>query len=157
MSFAKNAPQGVLKAAEALEEALCFGWIDGQMKKVDDAVYVKYFAPRTKSSAWSVKNVAIMEKLLAAGLVHSHGEAVFRQRHPKGETEGRRPERDNVAAFIELIGRNRALLEGYRALSPSSQKRMAGFYFETKQAETRKKRMEKIEKAIKEGQKGMLY
>ncbi len=157
ISFVKNAPQDVLKAAEALEEALCFGWIDGQMKRVDDAVYVKYFAPRTKNSAWSAKNVAIMKKLIEAGLARNHGKAVFLNRNRKREAEGERPGNDCVASFIALIGSNRALLEGYRALSPSNQRRMAGFYFDAKQEETRKRRMKRIEQAIKEGYKGMLY
>lgn len=157
IAFVKNAGQGVLKATEALEEALCFGWIDGQMRRVDDAVYVKYFAPRSKNSAWSVKNIAVMEKLIAAGVAHSHGEAAFLHRNTKGKAEGKKPENDGVALFLELIQGKRPLLEGYRALSPSNQKRMAGFYFEAKQAETRRKRMEKIEQAIREGYKGMLY
>ncbi len=45
-----------LKAGEALEEALCFGWIDGVMKKVDEHSYLKYFATRRKNSKWSEKN-----------------------------------------------------------------------------------------------------
>ena len=47
--FEKNKGFSALKAGEALEEALCFGWIDGLMKKVDDKTYVKYFSPRRKT------------------------------------------------------------------------------------------------------------
>ena len=44
-----------IKAHEALEEALCFGWIDGVMQKIDDKTYKKYFARRRKNSKWSEK------------------------------------------------------------------------------------------------------
>ena len=42
-----------IKAGEALEEALCFGWIDGQMEKIDDKMYKKYFSLRRENSKWS--------------------------------------------------------------------------------------------------------
>ena len=43
------------KAGDALEEALCFGWIDGVMKRIDDESYIKYFSARRKDSKWSEK------------------------------------------------------------------------------------------------------
>ena len=45
-----------IKAGEALEEALCFGWIDGQMQSLDDKTYRKYFSQRRGKSKWSEKN-----------------------------------------------------------------------------------------------------
>lgn len=54
--FGKTKQVKTLKAGEALEEALCFGWIDGVMKKVDEHSYLKYFARRRKNSKWSEKN-----------------------------------------------------------------------------------------------------
>lgn len=53
--FGKTKQVKTLKAGEALEEALCFGWIDGVMKKVDEHSYLKYFARRRKNSKWSEK------------------------------------------------------------------------------------------------------
>ena len=61
--FGKKGGPVTLSAAEALEEALCFGWIDGQMKSVDDTKYVKYFARRRANSKWSNKNKVLVEKL----------------------------------------------------------------------------------------------
>ena len=48
--FGKSGGPKTIKAGEALEEALCFGWIDGQMEKIDDKTYKKYFSPRRKNS-----------------------------------------------------------------------------------------------------------
>ena len=54
--FGKSGGPKTLKAGEALEEALCFGWIDGQMQSIDDKTYQKYFSMRRKKSKCSEKN-----------------------------------------------------------------------------------------------------
>ena len=66
--FGKAGGPETLTAGEALEEALCFGWIDGVMKKMDDTSYKKYFAPRRAGSKWSQKNKALVQELEAAGI-----------------------------------------------------------------------------------------
>ena len=71
--FGKTKQVKTLKASEALEEALCFGWIDGVMKKVDDDSYLKYFAARRKNSKWSEKNKKIVNKLEQQGLMTDLG------------------------------------------------------------------------------------
>ena len=57
--FGKKGGPTTITANEALEEALCFGWIDGQMQSLDETKYKKYFARRTKNSNWSEKNKKI--------------------------------------------------------------------------------------------------
>lgn len=64
-----------LTAKEALEEVLCFGWIDGQMKKIDARSYQKYFGQRRPNSKWSAKNKALAEKLQASGQMTKLGQA----------------------------------------------------------------------------------
>ena len=48
-----------IKAEEALAEALCFGWIDGQMQRIDDKSYKKYFSMRREKSKWSEKTMTL--------------------------------------------------------------------------------------------------
>jgi uncharacterized protein YdeI (YjbR/CyaY-like superfamily) len=60
---------------EALEEALCHGWIDGQVLSRDDRTYRQRFTPRRPRSAWSKRNVALAERLRAAGRVQPPGMA----------------------------------------------------------------------------------
>jgi uncharacterized protein YdeI (YjbR/CyaY-like superfamily) len=62
-----------LTYAQALEEALCHGWIDGQVGRRDEATYRQRFTPRRRRSAWSQRNVAIAERLLADGRMHASG------------------------------------------------------------------------------------
>ena len=61
--FGKTGGPKTIKAAEALEEALCFGWIDGQMQSIDTAKYKKYFARRTANSKWSDKNKKLVAEI----------------------------------------------------------------------------------------------
>lgn len=62
-----------LRYDDALEEALCFGWIDGQVRRHDATTYRQRFTPRRQRSPWSQRNVAIAEQLATAGLMHDAG------------------------------------------------------------------------------------
>ncbi|HEX3793508.1 MAG TPA: YdeI/OmpD-associated family protein [Acidimicrobiales bacterium] len=59
---------------EALDDAICFGWIDGQLRGRDAATFRRRFTPRQSRSAWSQRNVTIAEKLTGAGRMHAAGE-----------------------------------------------------------------------------------
>lgn len=61
--------------AQALDEALCYGWIDGQKKSFDEQYWLQKFTPRGKKSIWSKVNRDHIERLSAAGLMHAAGEA----------------------------------------------------------------------------------
>ena len=61
----------------ALEEALAHGWIDGQVRRRDDATYFQRFTPRRRRSAWSQRNVALAERLEAEGRMHPAGAAAI--------------------------------------------------------------------------------
>ena len=65
---------------EALDEALCFGWIDGVRKRLDDQRYVQRFTPRRAKSYWSAVNIKRVEELKAEGRMHDAGTAAFERR-----------------------------------------------------------------------------
>jgi uncharacterized protein YdeI (YjbR/CyaY-like superfamily) len=66
-------PEGTLSYAEALDEALCFGWIDAQTRGLDDGYWLKRFTPRKRGSRWSKINTQKAEVLIAAGRMHPAG------------------------------------------------------------------------------------
>jgi uncharacterized protein YdeI (YjbR/CyaY-like superfamily) len=66
--------------SEALDEALCFGWIDGVRRRVDERSFTNRFSPRTKRSNWSAINIKRMGELLEAGRVASPGKQAFESR-----------------------------------------------------------------------------
>ena len=72
---------------EALDEALCFGWIDGTLGRRDDATYRQRFTPRRPGSPWSKRNVGIVERLEAEGRMHAVGSAAVERARANGRWE----------------------------------------------------------------------
>lgn len=74
LKFAKkSSPHRTVSQREAIEEALCFGWIDGQARSHDEHFYLQRFTPRRARSKWSQINVEKAERLIAAGRMHQAG------------------------------------------------------------------------------------
>ena len=69
---------------EALDEAVCFGWIDGQLGRRDSATFRRRFTPRNARSPWSQRNVTIAERLSASGRMHRSGEDEVRRAKADG-------------------------------------------------------------------------
>lgn len=135
LRFGKKGGPKTLTAAEALEEALCFGWIDGRMQRIDDVSYKKYFARRTPKSPWSEKNKALAEQLEARGVMTDRG----RKRIEEAKRDGRWDAPKAPGVTDEQLSAIAALLEGhepacanYRAMSPSVRKTYAKAYFSAK-------------------------
>ena len=78
--YKKAAARPTITYAEAVEEALCFGWIDGKTQRIDELRYRQRFTPRRKGSNWSAANVAKIAELQAQGRMTPAGEAAFAAR-----------------------------------------------------------------------------
>jgi uncharacterized protein YdeI (YjbR/CyaY-like superfamily) len=76
-----------LSYAQALDHALCHGWIDGQIKRRDEQTFRQRFTPRRARSAWSKRNVAIVERLLAEDRMHDTGLAAVAAAQADGRWE----------------------------------------------------------------------
>lgn len=145
-------------ADEALEEAICFGWIDGQMKTIDDARYRKYFASRKSKAKWSKKNIDLYGKLCAQGKVTEYGIAAFRAPETGSDDVDRDAmNRSNIDLLKIALKGDEGALELFENVAPSRQRQMAGFYADAKGDATREKRKAKILDALKNNYKGMLY
>ena len=107
--FGKAGGPKTIKAGEALEEALCFGWIDGQMQRIDDTAYKKYFSSRRKTSKWSAKNRALAEALERQGRMTEAG----REKMVQARKEGRWDVPEPPAVTQEQIDGLSSLLEGF--------------------------------------------
>jgi uncharacterized protein YdeI (YjbR/CyaY-like superfamily) len=79
-----GSPLTRLTYQEALEEALCFGWIDGQLRRGEGGSYGQRFTPRRPRSAWSKRNVDLAERLIAERRMHPAGMAVVEQARSDG-------------------------------------------------------------------------
>lgn len=143
--FGKTGGPKTIKAGEALEEALCFGWIDGQMEKIDDKSYKKYFSLRRENSKWSEKNKALAKSLEERGLMTDFGRKKIDEAKKNGQWDA-----GNPLAIIteEQIACLSALLEGYepaytnfQAMSPSVKKTYTRAYLDAKTDAGREKRI----------------
>jgi len=64
---------------DAVEEALCFGWIDGKIKRVNDDYYMQWFTPRRKGSRWSRLNISRVQRLVSDGLMKPEGLSAYQE------------------------------------------------------------------------------
>lgn len=142
--FGKAGGPKTIKAGEALEEALCFGWIDGQMKRIDDKTYKKYFSMRREKSKWSEKNKALVKSLEERGLMTDIGRMKIEEAKKNGQWDAP----NSMVVTEEQISQLSALLEEYepactnfRAMSLSVKKTYTRAYFDAKTDAGRKKRI----------------
>ena len=141
---------------ESVDEALCFGWIDGVRKRVDDHAYTIRFTPRKTTSIWSAINIAKVEKLRAEGRMTAAGEAAYAHRKAHKsviysyEQEGV-PELS--AEEIRLFKRNKAAWAYFEAAPPGYRKQMLHRICAAKKAETRASRLAKLMDASAAGER----
>ena len=144
-----------LTYAEALEEALCHGWIDGQIRGGDKDSYRQRFTPRTRRSAWSKRNVAAAERLMAEGRMQASGLAAVE----RAKADGRWQTAYAGPASIEVPTDLTAALDANPSARTMFQKlnsrnRYAILYrIETaKRAETRSRRIEQFVAMLARGE-----
>ena len=130
---------------EAVDQALCFGWIDGVRKSVDGERYMIRFTPRTPSSRWSRVNLARVAELTEAGLMHPAGLRAFAARtaQPTYSYEQR-----DAAAFDQERERrlraNAAAWAYFRAQPPWYRRTATHWVMSAKREETRDRRLARL-------------
>lgn len=88
---------------QALEEALCHGWIDGQVRRRDERTYRQRFTPRRARSQWSKRNVGIVERLLAEGRMQPVGLAAVERAKADGRWEAAYPGQASIEVPADLL------------------------------------------------------
>ena len=145
--FGKTEAVVSLSANDALEEALCFGWIDGQMQSIDSTKYLKYFAKRRAKSPWSEKNKRTVEVLRDKGLMTELGERAVEVAKQNGTWDAPKGDPitdEQVEAFTEkLVGISPAY-ENFKNMSPSVRRTYTRRYLSFKTEEARERDFERI-------------
>lgn len=142
--FGKPGGPDTLKAGEALEEALCFGWIDGQMQSLDGHTYIKYFRQRSDASAWSAKNRALAGALEANGLMSDFGRAKIELAKKNGgwDAPGREQLTDaQLERFTDMLKPCEGAFSNFEKM-PRSMRRayVSSYYFGAKTEQGKQKR-----------------
>ncbi len=142
--FGKAGGPKTIKASEALEEALCFGWIDGQMQSLDDQRYVKYFSMRGKNSKWSEKNKALAQTLEKQGTMTDYGRAKIKEAKNNGQWDTPKPPAiadEQIEAVSDLLKEYEPAYTNFLAMSSSVKKAYTRAYVDAKTDAGRNKRL----------------
>jgi len=131
---------------EAVDEALCFGWIDGIKKRVDEERYTHRFTPRKQDSIWSLVNATRVKELIALNRMAKPGIEAWERRDPKktGIYSFENRPKTFDAALERKFRKQPAAWSFFRAQPPGYQRLMTFFVMSAKQQETRLRRLDRL-------------
>jgi uncharacterized protein YdeI (YjbR/CyaY-like superfamily) len=140
---------------DAVEEALCFGWIDSIVKRIDDEKFAQKFTPRRAGSNWSASNLARIKRLVKegkmapAGLAKIDG-AFLREKAPPPRRKADLP----VPRFMmQALKANRKAWENFQKLAPSYRRMYIGWIMHAKKQETRERRLKEAVTLLEQNKK----
>lgn len=142
--YKKYASKGKMSYLEALDEALCFGWIDGRLKRIDDEKHMIRFSPRRKKSIWSDSNVTRVRRLIMEGKMTPAGLAKIDSKRLNRPTPKNGRPRARFRISHEMRKRlmtNEKAWNNYRNLAPSAREMYAYWLTSAKKPETKEKRL----------------
>lgn len=151
--YKANSGKGGITYQQALDEALCFGWIDGVRKSLDDARWTIRFTPRKKRSIWSQVNLKRAAELEAAKQMHPAGIAAYHGRDEKLVNRYSSENRDKKldAAQEKQFRANPKAWDWFSRQAPSYQRVAAFWVVSAKQEATRAKRLETLIRDSEQG------
>jgi uncharacterized protein YdeI (YjbR/CyaY-like superfamily) len=132
---------------EAVEEALCFGWIDSTGKSVDAEKFVLRYSPRKRRSVWSESNKQRVAKLIREGRMTPAGLAKIEEAKASGEWDTASAREDVSAVPADLataLKRRKGAWKAFEAWAPSRKKMYLHWISSAKRAETREKRIRAV-------------
>ncbi len=154
--FKKNSGQQTVTYAEALEVALCYGWIDGQKQAFDEQAWLQKFCPRRAKSIWSKINIGHVERLIQEGRMRAGGLAAIEKAKADGtwDTAYDSPSKMTIPEdFLQELGKNEKAEAFFKSLNKTNLF-FIGFRLQTaKKPETRAKRMQEIIEKLAKGEK----
>ena len=137
---------------EAVEEAICFGWIDSILQRMDEERYAQKFTPRAAKTKWSATNVRRAQRMIKAGWMTPAGLAKYRGAKPVQSPAARAP----LTLPAELMGvlqANGRACENFFKLAPSARRLYVGWILEGKKEETRLRRLREAIELLAAGRK----
>jgi uncharacterized protein YdeI (YjbR/CyaY-like superfamily) len=121
--YKKNSNVVSVSYDEAVDDALCYGWIDGQRKSYDELSFLQKFTPRRANSIWSKKNIENVTRLEKEGRIMPKGQHEIEEAQKDGRWEASYDSQANMTVpedFVEAVKQNKKAYEFYCTLSRSS-------------------------------------
>lgn len=154
--FKKGSGVKSVTSAEALDEALCFGWIDGQRKACDELSFLQKFTPRRARSGWSKLNTQHAERLINARKMTRAGLAVIEAAKADGRWHAAYDSPRNAAPppdFLERLSRDKKARAFYETLNKANTYAIVYRLQTAKKPETRERRIQSILGRLSRGEK----
>lgn len=131
---------------QSVDEALCYGWIDGVRKRVDEERYTIRFTPRKPTSIWSAINIARVKELIARGLMKPAGLAAYARRDEKRSAMYSYENRPRTLApeYEKELRRHARAAAFFDALPPAFRRLMVFYVMSAKKEETRRRRLARL-------------
>jgi uncharacterized protein YdeI (YjbR/CyaY-like superfamily) len=132
---------------QSVEEALCFGWIDGVRRRIDDKAYTIRFTPRRPGSHWSQKNIDSVQRLIAAGPMQPAGLAAYQARSAEKSARASYEQDKTPELSPELLAHTEQQAEAwafFQAQPPGYRRTMLHWVTSAKQEQTRLRRLDRI-------------
>jgi len=142
---------------DAVEEALCFGWIDGKIRRINDDYYIQWFTPRRRGSRWSALNISRAQKLIEQNLMMPAGLKEYELAINNPAILQNKQEKTTVLPddLLNDLKENKVAYDNFMKFPPSSRMLYILWVNDAKRAETRTRRINKViersEKNIKPG------
>lgn len=151
----KGAGKTGLSYSEALDEALCFGWIDGQVRSIDETAYMQRWTPRKRGSIWSNVNIERMTGLIAAGRAAPAGLLAFEQRTAErsGVYSHEQPEAEFEASQEAALRADAGAWAFWEGQPPSYRQAATWWVISAKRGETRARRLDQLAAACQAGRR----
>ena len=154
--YKKETGKTCIEYGASVEEALCYGWVDSLIKKLDGERYARKFTPRKAESNWSKSNIKRVEKMIAAGKMTKYGQQLVEAAKQSGSWANPvlAPKMDFTMPpeLKSALQENPRAREGFESLAPSYQKRYIMWIATAKRPETRQKRVKEALKLLEKGE-----
>lgn len=144
--YKANTNRPSMNWSESVDQALCFGWIDGVRKSIDRESYCIRFTPRKNTSIWSAVNIAKVENLTTQGLMHKAGLDTYKYRtESKSKIYAFENEEVKLSAdFEKTFKENKIAWDYFQALAPTYRKPSLNWVMSAKQETTKIKRLSEL-------------
>jgi uncharacterized protein YdeI (YjbR/CyaY-like superfamily) len=144
--YKKDSGKPSITWPESVKEALCFGWIDGIRRSVDEESYSIRFTPRKRTSIWSAVNIKYAGELIEQGLMQPAGLAAFeaRREYKSGIYSYEQRTADLPEPYLGQLKKHKAAWEFFESQPAGYRKQMSWWVVCAKQEETRLKRLQKL-------------
>ncbi len=155
----KNSSNKGISLEEAVEEAICFGWIDGKLRKLDDTRFLLRFSPRKANSVWSKINKERAERLIETGKMMPEGLAIIEQAKISGAWDCAYTNKatDPVPADLEeALMKNEPAWSNFQEFANSYKNMYIGWIAAAKANKTRTTRIERVAELSKQNKKTIL-